>query len=389
MDPFEKLPEEIHESLLQHFDVGEILKVLSIVSKNWYRVIGTSNVCMKKVNLNLKSKRKNDFVDRLEILRWMSRKESRNYQHLQINCLLDERISSEVWSFLQSVSESVESINIRSMKIDQHLGEMSIPKLESLKMMFVPREAMNHLLLSTSSLKKLILRNEFSLCYADVDYTPSDATINSIKEFAQRNQKLEELEIQGRPHFLSFFHQNLSDAFSFKLKKLVVKIEMSAEKIPNEHTENFLSFLSLQASNLEHIYVDSCGADIIHHVFNRMPALSFIRLDIELSEPNKFVISDLNLTPNKKIKQVEFPYIVLFDDVKEFLELTPNVEEILVGHMNPRLLDYAAKSLVKLKSIVYRYDDCAGGCDETYKNMKQENPEINQNIKLSICNEFL
>lgn len=389
MDPFESLPVEVHDHLLQFFNVREVLDVLSLVSKSWYDEVASSNICMKKINLNLRAKRKTNFNDRIEVLKWMSRKNGRKYQHLQINCLLDEGISLEVWSFLSSLKDSVETINIRSMKLDQMLTAITLPKLEELKMMFVPRDAMNLLLDSSSSLKKLILRNEFSLCYDGVDYTPREATLISIKDCVKRNQKLEELEMQGRAHFLSFFQENLTEVATFKLKKLIVKIEISAEKILPENEENLMKLLIQQANCLEYVYIDSCGTRIIKQVFNEMPALKFIRFDVELREPNKFVVKDLSLKPNEKITQLELPYILLFEDDREFLQLVPNVEEILIDHMSPMLLEFSGKNLLKLKSIIYRYDDCTGGCDLAYENMKRENPELNQNIKISLCNDFM
>jgi len=389
MDPFDNLPRELHEGFLQHFSAIEVFDVLSFVSKNWYKEVANSNTCMKKLKLNLRSRRTNVFSERIETLRWMSRKEGRKYQHLQLNCLLDERISFETWNFLKSLSESVETINIRSMKLDEELTEISLPKLEELKMMFIPREATNHLLTSSSCLKKLVLRNEFSLCYDGIDYSPTEATVNAIKECLKRNQKLEDMEMQGRPHFISIFNQDLSEYVNFQLKKFVVKIEMSAEKILDEHLENFLKFLTFQAPYLKHLYIDSCGARVAKHVFNEMPELNFVRFDIELREPNKFVIKDLELTPNEKIIQFELPYIAQTEDVMDFLELTPNVEEILVGHLTPRLIEFTGKNLKKLKSIVFRYDDCFGGGNEVYRNLKHTNPDINQNIKMTICNEFL
>lgn len=388
MDPFFKLPEEIHEDLLKYFSAREVLDVVSLVSKSWYSIVASSNVCMQKIRLNLKSNRKTNFSERIETLRWMSRKEARGYQHLQINCLLDEAISNEVWSFIDSLGNSVEVLNIRSMKLDQSLKKISLPNLEDLKMMFIPREAMNLLLASSQKFKVLTLRNEFPLCYDGIDYTPSQETVDCIRNLLTSNVKLEELELQGRPNFLSFFHENLTDSVRFSLKKFVVKIEMSTEKVLPEIEGNLLKFLTHQAGSLKHVYVDICGTNVIKHVFNAMPEVNFIRFDIEQREPNKLVIKDLDLTPNEKITHLELGYIAQFDDLKEFLELTPNVEEILIGHMIPKVLEYATKSLPKLKSIVYRYNDCAE-VDRCYLNLIGENPNINQNIKLSICNDFL
>lgn len=396
MDPFEKLPADVFDNLLGFFSAHEVLNILSLVSKHWYDAVAASNVCMKKIHLNLRAQRKTNFSERLETIRWMSRKGGRAYQHLQINCLLDERISHEIWSFLDSQAGSVESINIRSMKLDETLPKISLPKLEQLKMMFVPREAMDLLLTSTTNLKKLILRKEFPLCYEGIDYTPSEATVKSVKECFSANRKLEELELQGRPHFLSFVNENLTGIVSFKLKKLVVKIETPVEKILEEHEENFIQFLSHQSQSLEHVYVDACSLRVIKHVFADMPVVKFIRFDIEIRDPrvantvpNIFDIKELKLKTNEKITQLELGYIARFDELRDYLELAPNVEELLVGHMNTRVLEYAIKQLPSLVSIVYRYDDCDGGCEAAYLSLKPENRETNQSIKLSLCNDFL
>lgn len=99
MDPFDKIPSDIHDDLLQYFDVHGVVHVLSLVSKTWYDAVASSPVCMKKIRLNLRSQRKTDFDERIETIKWMSRKGGRSYQHLQINCLLDEPVSHEIWSF--------------------------------------------------------------------------------------------------------------------------------------------------------------------------------------------------------------------------------------------------------------------------------------------------
>lgn len=391
MDPFTSLPSEIFEHILQFLEVQECLKVVSLLSKSWYQAVGSSSHCMRQTKLNLKSNRKTNFPERIETLQWMSQKDARKYQHLQVNCLLDEEISREVWNFLESLSGSVESINVRSMKFDpdEDVRKIALPKLEELKMMFIPRQAMNSFLTATSSLKRLILRNEFPLCYEGNDYSPSDVTVHCVKNCIARNKQLEELELQGRPHFLSFFTEDLTRNFSFRLKKLVVKIEMPLDKIVPELEDNFIKFLTLQSETLESVYIDNCAPRIIKHVFSEMPAVTFIRFDIQIKEPNKLIVKDMNLQPNEKVKQLELPYIVLYEDIIEFLDLTPNAEELLIGHMNPRLLAYVTSKLPKLKSIVFRHDDCADGCVKQYGDLKTANPDINQSIQMTECNEFL
>lgn len=394
MDPFEKLPEEIFDGILRHIDINDILFKLSLVSKKWYEIIGKSSVCMDKVKLNLRANRKTDFKERIELLEWMSKKEARKYVHIKSNCLLNENISLEFYKFLKTCS-SLESLNVRSIKVDQDqidkFDELSIPKLESLKLMFVPREVINRFILSSCNLKKVILWNEVPLSYDNLNYLPTDSTIECVRQFMLNNQYLEELEIQGRANFYSFFHQDISSYVKCQLKKFTLKIEMSPQLLTESQEENFLKFLSTQAESLEHVYVDVCEKNILEYIFSKLPQLQSIRFDIELRDPNRFDVKELNLQPCEKISKFELPYVKLFDDVEDYLNLVPNVKHLLIGHIVPRLIDYATTHLLQLETLTYRYDDCAAaeGCQGMYDNLKNEKPEINKNIVLSVCNDFL
>ncbi|KAG5681725.1 hypothetical protein PVAND_011135 [Polypedilum vanderplanki] len=389
MDPFEKLPEEIYDQILKYFEIDETIFTLSQVSKRWYEVVGKSSVCMQKVKINLKSKRKNDFVERIETLKWMSQKNARKYQIIQANCLFDEKVSDEFYNFLKTAN-SLEYINMRSMKLEgQELESISLPKLEYLKVMFIPREVINNLITSTSNLSQLILWNETPLSYDDLNYQPSEKTIESARWCLENNSLLTELEIQGRANFFAFFEKDIAPYVKCHLKKLTVKIEMKPKLWTDYHVQHFINFLASQADFLEYIYIDSCPPAIIKYVFNDMPKLKSIRFDIEQTEPDKIDVKVLDLNVNQNITSFEMPYIVRFDDLKDFLVLVPNVEKILIGHVIPRLMEFVVTSLTHLESLVYRYDDCAGGCEQLYKNMLQNNPENNEGIKLSVCNDFM
>jgi hypothetical protein len=389
MDPFEKLPEEIYDQILKYFAIEDLVFTLSQVSVRWYEVVGKSSVCMQKMKINLRSKRKNDFAERVETLKWMSRDKSRKYQHMQANCLIDESVSSEFYNFLKS-SNSLEHLSMRSMKLEpQELPCLSLPKLEYLKVMFIPREVINNLITSTSSLSRLILWNEVPLSYDNLHYQPSEKTIESARWCLGNNLQLEELEIQGRANFFAFFEQDIAPHIKCHLKKLTVKVEMKQELWTEAHEKHFLNFLESQADSLEYIYIDTCNSAIVKFVFNNMPNLKSIRFDIQQTEPYKFDVKELGLSVREKCTSLELPYVAVFDELKEFLALVPNVQQILIGHVIPRLMEYVTATNVQLETLVFRYDDCAGGCEQVYANMLKENPDINQNIKLSVCNDFM
>lgn len=391
MDPFEKLPEEIYDQILKNFTTHELLYTLSLVSPKWYEIIGKSTVCMENVKLNLKSRRRTDFNERIDTFKWMSRKNSRKYLNIQANCLLDEKVSKGFWDFLNSEScAHLMEINCRSMSMNVEVREeLKLPKLEHLKVMFIPREIVNRLMVASDNLKKLILWNETPMSYDDLNYLPCEDTIKSAQKCLATNTKMEELEIQGRANFFAFFHEDISSFVKVNLNKLTVKLEMSPELLTENQEKNFISFLETQKESLEYIYVDKCIPKVIEFIFNQMPNLTTIRFDFELKELNKFDVKELNLIPKEKIKKFELAYVKLFDDLKDYLDLVPNVKDILIGHMNPRVLQYVSNSPT-LETIVYRYDDCAGGCEAQYENLKKENPElVNKSIKMSVCNDFL
>lgn len=381
----ERIPTEIHDHLLQYFDVKELVNVLSMVSRYWYQSIGSSSLVMKKIKINLRAKRKTDFAERIDTLQWLTTKGARKYQHLQINCLYDEQISNGFWNFLKSSADSVETINIRSMKIEEPT-KILLPHLKELKVMFVPRDAIDVLLTSSSKFKKLILWNEVPLSYDHLSYLPSEQTISSVKQFLEANKKLEELEIQGRAHYFSFFQSDISNIGKFQLKKLTVKMEMTQKHITEENEENLIKFLASQACSLESINLDVCGPNVIKFIFNCMPSLKTIHLDIDQKALNDFKLAELGLSVNEKITELEIPYVNVFDDIKSFVDMTPNVEILIIGHINPRILLYAGNNFMNLHSIIYRYDD--GECEKSYESLKLENPEMNQHIALLINNDF-
>lgn len=340
MDPFEKLPEEIYDQILKNFDTYDLLYVLSFVSTKWYEIIGKSLISMENVKLNLKSRRRTDFSERVETLRWMSRKSSRKYLNIQANCLLDESVSKEFWDFLNAESSCAHLIdlNCRSMKINFEVKEeLKLPKLECLKVMFVPRDIVNSLMVSSENLRKLILWNETPLSYDNLNYLPSELTIECARKCIETNINLEELEIQGRANFYAFFHEDISKFVKCSLKKFTLKIEMSPKLLTENQEKNFISFLETQKETLEYIYIDKCMPKVIEFIFKHMPKLTTIRFDFDLQESDNFDIKELNLIPNERIQTFELAYVKLFDDLKDYLDLVPNVKEILIANMHPRV----------------------------------------------------
>lgn len=232
------------------------------------------------------------------------------------------------------------------------------------------------------------MRNEEPLSYDNLNYLPSDETIEVVKKCMENNKNLYELEVQGRANFYAFFHEDISGFLKCNLRKLTVKIEMPPERLTEEQEDNWLKLLETQKQTLDYVYADKCGSRVIRKIFNEMPKLLTIRFDFELHD--KFDVSTLNLAVNENITSFELAYVKPFDDLKKYLDLVPNVKEILISNMHPRLVEYAGNTLQHLESLTYRYDDCYGGCEAVYITLKHENPDVkNKKIKFLVCNDFL
>lgn len=383
MDPLEQLSADIHYLVFQHFDARDILEATKI-SQKWHETVGDSAVCMRKIKFSLKFWKKlagtkqEQTEEKVKVIQATER----CYQNLSIDCRFDKSLSAEFWKKLKILDLSVTELKIKSMKMD-FLTPLMLPKLQVLKLTYVPTSIRNILLSSCNNLTKLKLKMESPLKWSETS-RPDQESISCIKACMARNQKLQDLELHGSIQYNSFFDEDFSDIVRFQLKSLKVKTGMRLALISEKNESNFINFLYTQSNYLQSFFIDVCRPNVIQHVFNRMPALNSIQIDVMIM--NSYKVRELELSLNERILDLKIPYVNHHYDIKEFLEVVPNLASLFVAHLSHETMELIARNLMSLRTLKFRYDEIE--CEEFYEQLKDDFPDVNQNIEMIVDYEY-
>lgn len=383
MDPLRNIIGDLHDLILQHLNTNEILEY-STVSKYWYKKIGNSRQCMKKIRLALKfwrsTAKEQQIEEKLKILKSISRR----YQNISIDCRFDKRVSAEFWNLLSVLADHIVQLKIKSINvtIDSSKPLFKLRKLEELKIVYVPVNIRNVLLTSCNPVK-LKLKLVSPLNWNKTNKTDNESLL-CIKHFMTTNERLKDVEIYGAVQYRFFFDEDFSKLIKFRLNSLKIKNDLRLSLIPEECERNLIDFLATQNESLEKVFIDVCRPAVIRQVFNNMKNLTLIH--IETVVMTDFKVRDLNLQLNENVVDLRIPYITNNQDIKEILQYTPNLTSLFVAHLSIETMEFVAWNMKKLVTLKYRYDEI--DCETLYDRLKAENVDVNQNIEMIVDYEY-
>lgn len=380
MDPFLRINSDLHELFLQHLEVIEILEY-STVSKRWHREIGDSKKCMSKLKLSMKfwkSTAKHEQVQ--EKVRTMENI-TRRYQHISVDCRFDRSVSSSFWKLLDYLAANLISLKVKSIKLDNPTS-LSLPKLEELKLVYVPIDVRNILMVSSESFTKLKLKLVSPLNWNKTSKSDKQS-LSCISKCLASNERLKEIELFGAVQYGIFFDEDLSKIIRFSLISLKIKNDMRLALIPENTEKNLIKFLSTQSSSLQAIYIDVCRPKVIQFIFNNLRNLKTIQIETVMSD---FNVRDLNLQLNESVTDLRIPYISKTQDIREMLEMTPNVNHLFLAHISYEITEWIAWNLKKLRILKYRYDEI--DCELFYETLRERHPDVNQEIEMIVDYDY-
>lgn len=378
MDPLSLNP-YLNDLFFQHFNLSEILEC-STVSRAWNREVGESRRCMSKIKFSLKFWKSTDKQKQTEEKIQILKNVSRHYQHVTIDCRFDKTLSAEFWSVLKYLEPYLMSLKIKSIKLEDPTVVV-IPRLQELKLVYVPLNIRNILVTSSKSFKRIKLKLVSPLNWKSIKCDPD--SLAAIRKCLESNHKLEELEVHGSVQYGFLLDEDLSEVVQFHLRRFKVKTDMRLALISEKSENNLVKFLTSQSSSLEEVFIDVCRPHVIEHIFNKMPMLKSIHIETVV---NDFRVKDLNLTLNERVVDLKIPYVNHHDDIREILAVTPNLEMLFVAHLSHETMNYIAWNLKKLKTLKYRYDEI--DCEMLYEKLRDENEEVNQNIEMIVDYEY-
>ncbi|XP_070494729.1 uncharacterized protein [Chironomus tepperi] len=204
LDPFRKIPDEICELILSFLHDVEDIKNASLVSKHWYKLIGTSKSCMKRIYLKPKESHSNyEFFKSIM-------DSTRIYQNLELNDRF--RKVKRNTKYLRLMRDVVTKLapTLVSLKISTDLIiKVDLPRLKELEINGCNYHSLisaNGLLTKTKGLEILRIDN------SDIDHK----SVKYIRNFLMENDSLKVLKIDdNRP-----LHKLNSSNIKFRLEEL-------------------------------------------------------------------------------------------------------------------------------------------------------------------------
>ena len=396
MDPFEEIHEDAHKMIFQHLTVEEFLE-FSLVSKSWYKVIGTSSKAMNKIWLNVgdrfnEPKKKDLRAFRASERHYQNFKMSEIENGLQILLFPKrewKRAKIDIQSFinfrdyvnlLKIFCKSIVDLEIYDMDIEEVNCDTEVLDfcyLEKLRIGFVTSFGLKPFIGNHLKLEKLILED-----ISEQGMKEGESAQDLIVKLLVLQPQLTHLSLSNDA-FCKVFENY--DRFDFQLKYLLIDYQENCETEEKKLMKNFEAFISTQ-NNLRWItFCDWTFADVIVTVFRhcKMERLSFDYFD---GDSKKLDISLLKLNQNFHLKQIDFDCeLIDLCWFKPFLEAAPFITTLYFFHVSQELLIYLVYNLKHLKYL--KYCSIFDRFIDFYCSLKQQPDAENINCNISIIED--
>lgn len=354
MDPLQKLHEDVHSLIVQHFTGSDLLQI-SEVSPDWHEKVITDGA-MRKIKLCLS-------LDDSENFREIMKSE-RNFKNIE----------TETKSYLNIVTKHAATLEELKICGDLPLEENDFPNLRKLTMMNVPSNILWWISISRfNSLRDLTCNFEstnVAVCFFFFTFLlnlPKLETLNLCSE----------VNLKALNNVL-VIHELRAPAF--KLRKLVCFYAPAPE------------FWNSQAESLESIDIKVSHENAITFLLGNFPKLKELRVT---AKDDFGVAEDTDEDSDEDEDELEYPTnhnievlhsSLPFPVTKKIMLATPLVEHIKFEELTTELLDWIVANMKKVKKIEFRSrsEEHENQIRQHYEDLKQQDDDINKKIELSI-----
>lgn len=390
IDPLQVLPKKTVEKILS-FVRGNDLLTLSLVSKDWYKFIASSEECMDKIRIHITEyfvNQKRVFAIS-DVLRFVEN--GRNYKHLSVACISSyynrlEQFSPEHkllmaffrWksislcnhsfkdemefvNFLGFVEPFVEEIELRTVKIQDFVGicetHFEFPRLKILRLVNVDNFVYKEPFKIIYKLEELSVATEpFLPSYKDYSDEIHER-VQSIMKILKNNHHIKDLElfIEQKDFDCMFVNRDLFAQIKFRLEILMVGRFKKLMNLGRNHYQlkTFAGFLRLHKLSLREVYLPQyLGKEILEITINEMDSLKNMTIhEVEAYEN----CGDMNFKPNFSIESLNTipkQYTAL---VSKVIGSLPRLKHLNTGTIDQRILNVLVERTPLLESITADY----------------------------------
>lgn len=370
------------------------LLVASSTSKLWYKTIGNSLEFRKRIVVRidggLTRETSNLFKKNIAILKksnWKYENLHLSYISLNSSFLVADFGKTRQWKNViiefsyfefkdfQKFTASQRS-NLQELTINDFQGievkqaedlAMQFPVLKKLILLETANSFLPLLLQSHGCLETIIIHT-----YASYDFR----TKTNLLCFIQLNLTISEISFIGNG-IVNIFETDAILKFPIKLKSLEIVCRYKSENI----MKNVQRFIKQQEKTLEKLAVtNNPEFGFIYETWNDLQVLKSFRV----ANLKWVKVSDItpNLRPNKKLLSLEIERTFCeypFRCLQPFLELLPNVENLLIGSLTKEVFQSVAVNCMNLRTLHYRNTE--DRVESLYEKMKlEDNNRVNKNI---------
>lgn len=390
MDPIKIFPKKVMEHILSFVRGNDLLR-LSLVSKDWYKFIANSSICMEKIKIHiteyfLYQKRSFTIADALILY-----ENGRKYEHLSIACLVGTHQNRQEFSpchkllmaffkwksislcnhafqdemefvnFMGFLEPFVEDLELRTVKIKDFIGickvNFEFPHLKVLRLINVANFVFTEPFKNVHKLQELSVATEpFVPFYVDHSDQIKER-VKSITKMLISNRRIKDLElfIDQKDFDNMFVNRLIVSQIEFKLRTLNIGRfkKLTVDRGNIFQIRNFVRFLQQHKTSMQEIFIpDYVGFEVLEVVINDLKVLRICTIqDIESYEDT----NKLNLRPNYNIKNLTIITKRFNGLISMILSNLPNLRHLDTGTIDQRIFNTLAAKTPFLESIVVDY----------------------------------
>lgn len=365
MDPLKASHEHVHDLILQHFSVDELLE-FSKISKKWYNTIGKSGAAMEKIWLNVGDRFNEPTKEDLKAFR----ASERSYQNFKISEIENglqillfpkrcwRRSQMDIQSFinfkdfinlLKIFNETIVELEIFDMDIEQidcdhEATEFSL--LEKLRIGFVNSIAFRPFVRRLPKMKKLIIED-----VTDLGVNANEDSAKMLTTILKLQPQLTHLSLSSNA-FCKVFESE--ENYEMKLEHLLVDYSGNGESDESKKLlVNFAKFLATQTAPRSITLCEWTCVDILKDLFNQS-SVERISFDYFDGDSKQVDTAGLKLNQNLNISQLDFDCETLsLKWLQPILEAAPNIRTLYLFHVTQELLEWLTMNLKQLRTLKY------------------------------------
>lgn len=198
----------------------------------------------------------------------------------------------------------------------------------------------------------------------DEDYTP-------LMKILKKNHYLTDLRIENIRGYQNFFMDDISENFTFKLKKLSIGIPSSETINGTAFEENIMKLILANRETLEELRLSHASAKIYNEILANFPKLKNVYATYFIG------FNEIICQASRTIERFVIPLSTI-EGCQAFIPRLPLVQFLFIQGIDLEILRSVVLQMPYLKILSYNNE--RGNCTRHYPRIVAENDFVNREV---------